>query len=516
MTPVYALTRWKMPVFGFFLFSLLAGMLTVVAAPAAEAGSKEVCSTQILPVNRPKLVCQTIYVPDPPDSGGLPTNPGTPVNPGTPGTPGTPGGGSGLGPGSTNWIYYSDVEYYWDPNSTAIPGSLGTGPTFIPGSVDAYYSGSNYCGGSRTTQWGKYIGVQVSQAGRMKDDLQNGNGAYKDQTLSDYECIHPPHYEETPITCAYSAGAKATGPYNNPTVPAKVFYNSGPVLSAFVRGGSKSVSLCTSGMTQNFNASATDYGRYKIEATGKATACTFRQYTTADARTGRVPADVIVGCRGQFPFAVGSAKYQLFCPKPGFSIDWSGNHTFTTQECLSASAASQTWSCGPQTAQKGSYAGLSNQSSNFTVIDDGKNRSARWNTPVLKGISKARAKQARLDWLSGTPFRLNSSAGSSEQPFTVTPKADAWAAGWSGVDKTTGKTGFYVNFQAAGMPSKPWTARPQWKFTGDFTVKKFTVTSVDWRTGKMTTSITNVKKTMSATCTGQPVSINSTRARISN
>lgn len=438
---------------------------------------------------------------------GLPTNPGT----GTPGA-GTGGPSSGLGPGAGN-MTYSTTNYYWFPAQRgSVPSSLGTDGTYLPGSVTASFA-STACAGGRTTQWGPYVGVSTYQQGTWRDDLQNSGQPWRTQTVSTYDCKSPAKYNDSPVTCAYSAGARAVGPYGNPSVPSRTLLDSGPILTAFVKGGSKSLSLCTQGFQQSFNVSSSDYGRYQISANGRATACVYRDYYAPNERTGVQPPDQIVGCSGQFPFAVGSARWQQFCPNPGWTLDWSGSHSFTNAECLTSS--SPTWTCGPQIRQYGTYAGLPATGA-VNVIDDGKNRKVQWNTPVLTGIKNAREKGMRLDYQSGTPFRLGVGPGSSLQPFTAKPAADSWGTGWYGTTTSKGKSAWDLNFQAAGLPGKPWTARPNWKFKGEFTVKQVTVKAIDWRTGQMTTSVSNVQKTMSATCTGQPVSINAYRARISN
>lgn len=494
----------RLSVMGVAVFALLCSML-VALAPLARADG-------CIPAPGRTTCDVGTSNPKPPPTN-QPTDPNGGVS--TPRPPGESTGGSsdGLGEGNVDWIRYGSTKVYALPSQkSSVPAVIGSGPTFMLNSVSASFAASG-CGRGEKTDWGAYVGVKVVQSGLMKDDLSNMNGRFKWQQVSVYTCLKPAKYKDTRVTCAYSAGAKAEGPFNNPNTPSRVLLNSGPVLTAFVKNGMKSLAQCTAGFRQSFSVKTSDYGRYKMTATGTATACVYRDYYAPNERTGVQPADTIVGCSGQFPFAVAQAKWQLFCPKPGWSADWSGSHSFTTQECLASS--NPTWTCGPQVNQFPTYAGASAKAT-VSVIDDGKNRLAQWSTPVPTGVKNLRDKSFRLDYLSGTPFRTGKSAGADTQPFVTTPKADSWATGFAGASTAKGKSGANINFQASGLPGQPWKAQPQWRFTGDFTVKQVTVTSVDWRTGAMTTSVTNVTKTMSATCTGQPISIDAKRARITN
>jgi hypothetical protein len=422
------------------------------------------------------------------------------------------GGGGGYDTGDSSWTPYSDVDYYWNPKS-GVPRSLGAGPSFVQGYAVAYYTGSNNCG-AKTTPWGAYVGVKTTQAGKQDQEaLQNGNPRFKKQTTSRYTCLEPPRYKDTTSNCAAYATSTAKGPYRNPTVAATTFFNSGQINSPFVKGGKKKPSLCTTGMSLTFAAGSPHYGQYQMDSKIYSIACTIRTYTTKHARTGKIPPTEVRGCSAPFLRQAVTGKWQQFCQAPGYALNWSGSRSYTADEC--ASSTSGLWTCGPQINQWPTWAGLA-ANRPVSVIDDGKNRLARWNSPSLTGITGVRNKLVRLDYRSGTPFRAGKGANADTQPFVTAPAADQWANGWAGVSKANGKSDWNVNFQAAGMPGQPWTSVPQWKFTGDFLVKQVTVTGVTMPGGKLTTKVTNKRATMTATCTGKPLQVNATRARITN
>lgn len=449
---------------------------------------------------------------------------------GAPPVIGTGGGGSstgGGGGGSGSQLPGNDVlqvTYHWGGPSakqmSPVPAtSMGTPqPPFTRGGLTRSFKGCS------TTAWGPALGVKATLHYRFLKKLPSDtlNASTENRILladSGYACIDPPHYRDQQLMCAHSIGAQAYGPYRNPFVAASKFYDVAPQPTPFVTGGMQDFNACRNLYTANFDATTSAYGQYLIRATGYQTACTYRVYTTRNAQTGAFPASHFTGCNGVFPFRVTEARLQLFCPEPGFTLDWSGNHAFTPEECLTTN--DPRWSCGPQPSQSPFYAGLPGP--RVEVLDDGQNRLAEWATPVLTGVQNVTDQSMMLMFDGGTPFRTGKDANAPTQPFVVSPEGvNRSVSGWAGAS-TRGTSGWNINFQEAGIKDQPgtaqdqpWTAHPSWRFRADFPVTEVTVRSMNVMTGQLTVATRTVFVNMTSTCTGQPLAVDVVRARTSN
>lgn len=188
----------------------------------------------------------------------------------------------------------------------------------------------------------------------------------------------------------------------------------------------------------------------------------------------------------------------------GWSPDWSGSHTFTAAECTAKSGA--TWAC--DTGGAPTYAGIvSTKARPVPMIDDGRNRTAKWAPLKVSGaVKNVRPTGTVLKvGKDSTPYRKNLNAFDALQPYTVTAAA-------KGADVTA----WDINWQTAGMPGKAWNAARTVKFTGDFTVTSVRVDSIDLATGRPAYSKTTSTQRLDASCTSAPVYVALNRARISN
>lgn len=332
-----------------------------------------------------------------------------------------------------------------------------------------------------------------------------------------FSCIDSPHWEDRIHQCAITVGpGSVTGPYNNPTVAASTIASAGVVTTAFQKGGRKNVGLCAQSYQVNISAQPDEFGHWQARATGRSVNCTLRTYTTPDA-TRRIPAAKIIGCTS--PISITSlVKGTLWCSKagqPGWSTGWT-SHDFTMTSCNSTNGSGGRWQCviGSPT-----YAGApATLAKPARVIDDGKNRTLAFGKVTVTGAKNVRAKQTRLKVYKdskhdSTPWRTGvTNPAAATQPFATTPAPNVWVNGWTG----TSKGGWAVNFQSAGMPGKPWQARQDVRFTGDFLLSTIKITGINLKTKKITSTVANKWVTQDATCSSPVASINAFRARLTN
>ena len=151
--------------------------------------------------------------------------------------------------------------------------------------------------------------------------------------------------------------------------------------SPFKRGGQESVTLCDDNFNQGYAAGMTHMGQYLLRGTGQRVTCALRTYTTANARTGNIPANRIVQpCGPRFDFVKTRVEAQLWCG--GYDIFWNDLHTFSQDECK----ATNDWTCGPNVNTVPKYGGVSVPAAGIGVMHDGLKRAATWLVPSPKGI----------------------------------------------------------------------------------------------------------------------------------
>lgn len=446
-----------------------------------------------------------------------------------------PGGGGGSGGGGAPVVSYSYhyylTNYFWSTSSPPVPGSLpsrGVGQAFgifVRGPV-VYYG--NRC--KANTRWGPYIGVKTTEAGTV---YVSGGVADIYQSLSQYTCIDPPHYTDYQVMCGYDVGAEVWGPRNNgydPPVPYQKLHSE-KHLTPFARGGMRDINLCQQSFQVTVRKKLRDLGRYEMKAVGRQIPCTFRDYYTADARTGKVPEDRIIGCdtsRAR-PYSVQNPKLQIFCPPPYYTRDWSGSWKFNFEECQETREQSRIWQCGPEVSQPPTFDGVSTPDGRYQVLADGKKRLVVWKTPTITGnVRGVTGKKVRFEFMKvqsgpdkgkwGTPYRSDEPHQGKHQLYVADPGLHTrfWD-GWTGAKGVpSGMTGVYLAFYKAGYPERPFTVRPVWHFEAKFPIKAVEIQSIDWRTGKMDVRLVDEWVEGSAKCYGKPVQIDVFRARITN
>jgi hypothetical protein len=194
---------------------------------------------------------------------------------------------------------------------------------------------------------------------------------------------------------------------------------------------------------------------------------------------------------------------------------WNNKHKFTQEECK----ANGKWTCGPNVNKVPKYSGVSVPAAGIGVMDDGKKRAAVWTVPKpagkpLSALTHVVPGQVSLDVdKHSTPYREGESVNGPTQPFIAFPALNYALTGW-------GNSTWNIGFQAPGLPpsvdgktKNQWVATPTWRFTGDFRMTTLTNVTVDWRTGKITPTKSNVPVTAPGTCQGKPLTLSVYRAR---
>lgn len=397
------------------------------------------------------------------------------------------GGGTNTPPG-----YFSSTDYFYDSlKSPPVTECLGACGRAKRTGVTRHYR--DRCLGSN--KWGAWDGLETSEAGTLS--MKNGKPVFR-YDVADYDCISAAAYTETDIKCAYNYNVKIVGPIENPTVSKETIVDKETDVTNFARNGMKNIDACENSMTVNINKTFKSYGKYRMAVKPQYLHCTLIKYYKIDRRTKRVPNNRIGNCSEPTPDTQ-IYKAQLFCETPGWSDDWEGEHDFTTTDCL-AYPERGIWNCGPQTTRTPTRGNVSGR---ITMRDDGVGRPLRWKAIVPAGAVRSIAdKQVQLRYVGGTPFRRDAAgAADASQPFVVNPTIDDWVFGWAGMGR--GKnTDFVVNFQAASTPQNPWTAAPQWKFTGEFHTTQIKIESINTATRKLDVVAGKKWKRLPAACTG--------------
>ncbi|MGV8845808.1 MAG: hypothetical protein ACOH1Y_11540 [Propionicimonas sp.] len=336
----------------------------------------------------------------------------------------------------------------------------------------------------------------------MLFDENGGSPKVSRQDSASYSCIDPPHYDDQDWKCADTVGATADGPYNNPEVPASRFFSAGPTPSPFKASGQKSLALCGVAFNQSFVVAMKELGQYKLTATGMQVPCTVRHYTTPNAKTGVIPADFIVSCGAPYPYSVQSVKAQVWCS--GYSLDWSGNHSFLQDECKEVPGR---WTCGPTITAAPKFSGVTVPATGIGVLGDGAKRPTKWAGPTLSGqMRSVRLKQSKLFVDPGsTPYRAGQSVNGSTQPFVADPYLNSWLTGWTKI--------WNIGFQEASMPTKTWQATPSWLFKADFATTTISRVTINWTTGAVAATTTTTWVPGTGQCDGTPFVASVNRAR---
>lgn len=446
------------------------------------------------------------------------TNPGGPTPSNPPGGPSAPGGGDsgggGGGGGAVPVDYFSSHGFVYKPTPLTagnVPSCLGACSAYETGARDSY---GGRCAPPRGNEWGEFDGVEYMEAGYLArgDDTgdETSSQGFRVYTAAWYSCISAAAWRDTPLNCPQQIGLTVTGPMRNPAIQSSTFYTAGPDVTPFWASDRTDETLCASNMQIYRRVDLVDYGQYLMEITGLMARCTLRTYFKVDNRTRNVPEPEIIACAGGFNYPLPDFRAQLFCPRPGWTPDWSGNHSFTPEECLTEDPG--VWNCGPQVNVNPRYDGA--DATDVEVLDDGKMRRLRWQTPVLQGVRNVTARRARMLYVGGTPFRDGERPAGDTQPFVSENPMNEWRSGWRGVSTTPRRTDYRLNFQAPGFASEPFQARPQWYFEGEFRVVTVSYTSFNPETGAYEGGPSGTAwRPMSATCQGIDTGINVHRAR---
>jgi hypothetical protein len=373
--------------------------------------------------------------------------------------PANPGSGAGNGGGtSVPEGYFSQVTVWQNTDSPPVSGCLGACRARESGAEVRY---NNKCrGGNR---WGPWEGVEGFEEGRH--NYKPGSGKTPGHTwysAASYDCISAAAWTETPVNCVITYTTRVIGPTDNPHVRKETRTLHDQAQTAFAQTGKTKPVLCERSRALNVGTSLNHYGKWRIKASRRVATCTLYSYIAHDVRTKRIPPDRIGDC-ATLPSDTVAAKAQVICERPGWTRGWSDDHAYTPQDCLTHPGG--VWDCGPRTAP----ARLDGRPATpANVINDGSDHSLQWTPPAPRGeVRKVHEDRVRLAFLGGTPHRGGVDNAADTQPFIVNPTVDDWVYGWAGMGDTTG-TDFVVNFQAASVAGRPWTAAPQWAFTADF------------------------------------------------
>lgn len=433
------------------------------------------------------------------------------------------GGGGGTDGGGGNGVqvpaggYSESGQGFFPSNPPNRIGGRAPGQVeYTDDSTRWFYN--NKCDGNYS--WGSfsepYIGWRWFEIGALVPPFIEPGG--EDDTLppnlrkaiyGGYTCIKPPLYREKPVRCAVYADGYLDGPMSNPEY-ASTRRNFPRERTAFDRGGRDNPALCNQSYTFNITAQPTAWGQYQLNLQARQVYCTQRTYYTVDQRTGRVPAAEILRCGSAMAVANDQARAELFCEAPYWHDYWTNNYSFTAADC-----GSTTWQCNLGGAP--TFAGVLNTDP-VAVLDDGKEHRVTWAQPNPTGdIRNIRDEKVRLDFISGSPFRVGTPANGDTQPFMVDPAlTPEFRTGWQQNASNSRNTAYDLKFMAAGIADEPWKARPTWSFRAGFAFYVPTW-KMDTATGRLYQSgLTKDWVASNATCVGTAMKVDVHRARNSS
>lgn len=412
-----------------------------------------------------------------------------------PSTP--PSGAGGGGGGGVPDGYFSRPRVWEATTSPPVSACLGACRARESGEEKRYNAKCR--GGNR---WGEWEGVEGLEEGRL--DYKPGHGKTPGHTwysTASYDCISAAAWTETPVQCVLSYTTKVIGPLNNPQVAKGTRVLKDRVETPFAQTGKTKPVLCERSRTLSVGTRLDHYGAWRIRAGRRVATCTLFSYVRADVRTKKMPPDRIGEC-ATLPSATVTAKAQVFCERPGWTRDWSGTHAYTPQDCLTHPDG--VWDCGPRTGP----ARLDGRPATpANIVNDGADHSLRWTPPAPRGeVRDVHEDRVRLTYLGGTPHRAGAASAADTQPFVVNPTVDDWVYGWAGMGESDG-TDFIVNFQAASVAGRPWTAAPDYAFTADFGKTIPRVESIDAFTAEFAATSVHDWERLGATCSGSAAQV---------
>lgn len=321
-----------------------------------------------------------------------------------------------------------------------------------------------------------------------------------------YECAYAPGVTRV-LRCGWDVGGVGQGPTTLTSMIGSAPTVTFPRSQTPFANGDHSEGACAASWAASWSLPLQGLGYWQIQAQGTQASCSWRE------SQGFAPR--FLGCSGPIALPTRFYKATTWCGGQDLSqwvynADAGGpNDLFSLNRCVNSA-----WSCAISNPTP-TYDALG-LGPVFEIHDDGKNRLASWEQPRLSGVSNVSSQRMRLNYLSGTPFRTGQAAWGSTQPFVATPQIGSWVSGWQGKEGTAGHSGWLINWQQAGYPGKPWTAQPQWTFTGTITYQGTVITGLELRTGALTVGHVPQTTTAPGSCVATPIQVNVVRARTSN
>ncbi len=442
----------------------------------------------------------------------------------TTGCGGGSGGGGGGGGGQSQAIYDSGTVW-GNPASKKLQAGATPVRAGSP-SPTVRCSGGN--------EWGNYLGMKWSSTtiGYRDYDPGGGTGNPADNVMRyslvewGSSCIDAPHFYRTTVRCPWALRAESYGPVSNPAQDPKT-KDLGTKKLAFQSNQVRS--NCNGYYTKNFSFNGNAWGKWKLSGFGTAKDCTFKVYTTANARTGRVPAEVREWCSDVKTVSDPVVKFQLWCRMGDREVlNWTqpAGRTYTAADCEDGDTKpdSGMWTCGLNDPVPW-VNGVKNDVP-IEVLRNGATTRIQWRKqPTLSGnaIKAGSVTGRKVDFTlnvdGSTPLRNGLGLDDAKQPFKTTPKLTAGPkAGWTGAGTNTNSsyTQLDANFYKAGTPGKNWRARATWHFTASFRAQKVTTIEFDMAAPDVDFTFADSWYNASATCLSNWSNIPVIKVRLTN
>jgi hypothetical protein len=417
------------------------------------------------------------------------------------GTPGSPGNGTKPGNGSygQGWQYYSATLYVTAGNT--MPGcslnDLGDG---------AIGATSNYKWS--TSNDGVALGITGSTVRGLINSGQI-NVAKKYFASSSIKCIYPARWviQNSKYKCVIDSTAEIVQ-----NAPRSRTLGTAGMTSDWGRGV-RTIEACQNSATDVYiSGGSPEYGRYSAAARTRVQFANIKHYTTADPRTGAVPADEIHSVGAISTINPAAARWQSTCA--GFSEGWSGNFAFNQTECgPNQNQHPQLYQCTIDGDANPLVNGT--RTNNATIFRDGEMNTIAWSRPSITGTANGVPEGKTQIIRSGTPWNTT-----SKFPTAKTNDVELYRDGKSKFTKLDGtgwmnKTmsdGWGLKAYWASDTGKPTLLTPQYKWMADWVISTRTVTSINPLTGAITTAPITQTVSAEALCTGTPLTVNIVRA----